>query len=472
MIHRAPKGLGGTLTFRNRSSKRKGGNRPLSEEEEEVVNAGISKCSGKVDEADEQKKHATEVSKKKTKEKKVGRAVRQDEDDEIDKILAELGEWPTVVKSAPALMSEEKLPESTVESAEENNKTNKNDGTNGKLGDGKEQSRQVKEMQERLKRRKEVEERRKKDEEERLRKEEEERLRLEEVERLEEEKKRLKKEREKEKMLRKKQEEKLLTGKQKEEARRLEAMRKQFLTGGRVEVSRKEATKRPIYQAKKTKPQGQTNGKAKDESQVPENQQENVFEIYSKSEVADADAEEDGIEEDEEWDARSWDAANLNMPGKSAFEDEEIDPRPIITKEIKATMSAASNAAPTIPDNADGSKKGESEVGYIFLNEYIGIVDTSFRVNVDYEIGTEQDPDPELSSIESEEEAGKNQMKKMLLFKGMYQEDMYVCRGEMFNMERDQLTIEKNQELQIILQQYNDLSEPPTNLLPLRSHDH
>ncbi|KAM3304814.1 hypothetical protein P3S67_011680 [Capsicum chacoense] len=140
-------------------------------------------------------------------------------------------------------------------------------------------------------------------------------------------------------------------------------MRKQFLSGGRVEVSRKEATKRPIYQAKKTKPQGQTNGKAKDESQVPENQQENVFEIYSKSEVADANAEEDGIEEDEDWDARSWDAANLNMPGKSAFEDEEIDPRPIITKEIKATMSAASNAAPTIPDNADGSKKGESEVG-------------------------------------------------------------------------------------------------------------
>ncbi|KAM3237256.1 eukaryotic translation initiation factor 5B-like [Capsicum annuum] len=299
--------------------------------------------------------------------------------------------WPTVVKSAPALMSEEKLPESTVESAEENNskknknkkkkekekerkaaaavlgmeeETNKNDGTNGKLGDGKKQSRQVKEMQERLKRTKEVEERRKKDEEERLRKEEEERLRLEEVERLEEEKKRLKKEREKEKMLRKKQEEKLLTGKQKEEARRLEAMRKQFLTGGRVEVSRKEATKRPIYQAKKTKPQGQTNGKAKDESQVPENQQENVFEIYSKSEVADADAEEDGIEEDEEWDARSWDAANLNVPGKSAFEDEEIDPQPIITKEIKATMSAASNAAPTIPDNADGSKKGESEVGF------------------------------------------------------------------------------------------------------------
>ncbi|XP_016466157.1 uncharacterized protein LOC107788926 [Nicotiana tabacum] len=383
------------------------------------------------------KKQTTDVpetSKNKTKKKKGVRALQEDDDD-IDKILAELGEGPTV--SAPVL-SEEKMqvqPESkeAVESAAKKKKKKKEkkekekkaaaaavsgmeeetkNDTKGKLPDRK-QSKQVKEMQERLKKMKEAEERKKKDEEERLRKEEEERLRLEELERLAEEKKRLKKEREKEKLLKKKQEGKLLTGKQKEEARRLEAMRKQFLASGwpsplSTEESRKEATKRPIYQTKKSKSQAQANGKAKEESfkrtQVQENQQEivsdvdameteevedmNSVSIEEKSEVADA--EENGVEEDEEWDAKSWDGADLNIPVKSAFEDEEIDsdPQPIIKKEIKATRSAVSDAAPlpaaaksviiptqraapsvpTIPENA-GSKKREPEVG---LSEEIG----------------------------------------------------------------------------------------------------
>ncbi|KAM3342038.1 hypothetical protein P3S68_027004 [Capsicum galapagoense] len=170
----------------------------------------------------------------------------------------------------------------------------------GKVADRKQQQ-----MIERIKKIKEVEERKKKDEEERLRKEEEERRRQEEVERIEEEKRRLKKEREKEKMLRKKQEGKLLTGKQKEEARRLEAMRKQFLAS---------------------------------ESQVQENQQDIVFEV-----------EANGVEEDEEWDAKStWDATDLNIPGKTASEEEEE-----IDSDIKETMSAASDAAPTIPENIE-----------------------------------------------------------------------------------------------------------------------
>ncbi|KAM3304889.1 eukaryotic translation initiation factor 5B-like [Capsicum chacoense] len=170
----------------------------------------------------------------------------------------------------------------------------------GKVADRKQQQ-----MIERIKKIKGVEERKKKDEEERLRKEEEERRRQEEVERIEEEKRRLKKEREKEKMLRKKQEGKLLTGKQKEEARRLEAMRKQFLAS---------------------------------ESQVQENQQDIVFEV-----------EANGVEEDEEWDAKStWDATDLNIPGKTASEEEEE-----IDSDIKETMSAASDAAPTIPENIE-----------------------------------------------------------------------------------------------------------------------
>ncbi|PHT84620.1 hypothetical protein T459_13063 [Capsicum annuum] len=173
----------------------------------------------------------------------------------------------------------------------------------GKVADRKQQQ-----MIERIKKIKEVEERKKKDEEERLRKEEEERRRQEEVERIEEEKRRLKKEREKEKMLRKKQEGKLLTGKQKEEARRLEAMRKQFLAS------------------------------VEEESQVQENQQDIVFEV-----------EANGVEEDEEWDAKStWDATDLNIPGKTASEEEEE-----IDSDIKETMSAASDAAPTIPENIE-----------------------------------------------------------------------------------------------------------------------
>ncbi|CAN4099645.1 unnamed protein product [Withania somnifera] len=383
----------------------------------------------------------SETSKNKTKKKR------------IDKILAELGEGSTIpVPAQPAhasLPQEEKsqlqsLPgddtgereaveEGAVESAaakkkkkkkekekekkaaaaaaavsemEEKQEVTKND-TKGKVAD-KKQSKQVREMQERLKKMKEAEERKKKEEEERLRKEEEEHLRLEELERLAEEKKRLKKEREKEKLLKKKQEGKLLTGKQKEEARRLEAMRKQFLaSGGALTLptgeSQKEATKRPIYQSKKSKAHAQANGKAQEEciesTEVQENQQEIVSEVDSmktkkveemdlvsmeeKSEVADA--EENRVEEDEddeEWDARSWDDADLKLPGKSAFEDEELnsDPQPIIKKEIKAAKSVLSDAGPqpaaanpviptqkavvsvsSVTKNA-GSKKRESEV--------------------------------------------------------------------------------------------------------------
>ncbi|OIT03308.1 PREDICTED: eukaryotic translation initiation factor 5B-like [Nicotiana attenuata] len=396
------------------------------------------------------KKQATDVSgtsKNKAKKKKGGRTAQPDED-EIDKILAEIGEGqPTSTPAHASLRQKEKsqlqsqlgddsqekeaVEEGTLESAaakkkkkkkekekekkaaaaasimEEKQEETRND-TKGKLAD-KKQSKQVREMQERLKKMKEAEERKKKEEEERLRKEEEERHRQEELERLEEEKKRLKKEKEKEKLLKKKQEGKLLTGKQKEEARRLEAMRKQFLANGgdlplSTGESTKEATKRPIYQKKKSKPQAQANGKNQEESvertEVQEHQQDIVSEVESmesekvkdmnsdsiekKSKIAAA--EENGVEEeedDEEWDAKSWDDADLKLPGKSAFEDEEIDshPQPIIKKEIKAARSAASDAGPlsvaaksVIPSlkvaasvpavtKNDGSKTREPEVG-------------------------------------------------------------------------------------------------------------
>ncbi|PHU14505.1 hypothetical protein BC332_15710 [Capsicum chinense] len=425
------------------------GNDSTSVADQDQTSLGVNGEDADDNRGKKQTTDVSETSKNKTKKKKGGRTVQQDED-EIDKILAELGEGSAIPAPAqPAnasLPQEEKsqLPsqlgndtgegeaveEGAVESAaakkkkkkkekekekkaaaaavsemEEKQEVTKND-TKGKLAD-KKQSKQVREMQERLKKMKEAEERKKREEEEKLRKEEEERLRLEELERLAEEKKRLRKEREKEKLLKKKQEGKLLTGKQKEEARRLEAMRKQFLaSGGALPLStgetKKEATKRPIYQSKKSKAHALSNGKAQEESvestQVQENLQEIVSEvdametekvedmdfvsIEEKSEVADA--EETRVEEeddDEEWDARSWDDADLKLPGKSAFEDEELDsdPQPITKKEIKVARSVASDAglpvaskaviptqkavvsAPAVTKNT-GSKKREPEV--------------------------------------------------------------------------------------------------------------
>ncbi|KAK6259211.1 hypothetical protein SCA6_013685 [Theobroma cacao] len=252
----------------------------------------------------------TSKNKKKKKKNKSGRTVQEEED--LDKILAELGEGPPVSKPATPPSSEEKIQvqpetvipadapgdkegeEESVESAaakkkkkkkekgkekkaaaaaaaaasadvkEEIQEETKIETSDAKKKDAKSKAadkklpKHVREMQEALARRKEAEERKKREEEERLRKEEEERRRQEELERQAEEARRRKKEREKEKLLKKKQEGKLLTGKQKEEARRLEAMRNQIL-GGKGVSSLPSAdkdgapTKRPIYQTKKSK---------------------------------------------------------------------------------------------------------------------------------------------------------------------------------------------------------------------------
>ncbi|KAK6130621.1 hypothetical protein DH2020_035596 [Rehmannia glutinosa] len=211
----------------------------------------------------------------------------------------------------------------------------------------------------------------KREEEERLRKEEEERLRKEEEERIAEEKKRLKKEKEKEKLLKKKQEGKLLTGKQKEEARR----------------TCWSTRKRPLYREKKPKPQAQLNGTATLDSvegtDSKENQQEIVSELDSveaekvedvasssakdKTDATDVvqengvgDDEEEGDDDDdddddEEWDAKSWDEADLKLPG--AFADEEVDtePEPTLRKEIKNARTATQDVGlPSVPTKTIG----------------------------------------------------------------------------------------------------------------------
>ncbi|KAK4733982.1 hypothetical protein R3W88_008243 [Solanum pinnatisectum] len=404
-------------TSKNKTKKKKGG-RTVQEDEDEIdkilAELGEEAAPAPAPAPSEERVQAQLESKDNNSKKKKGGRTAQEEDD-IDKILAEIGEGPPAT-SAPTLASlpqeekgqlqpqlgdaaveKEAVEEGAMESAaakkkkkkkekekekkaaaaasnvEEKQEETKNDAK-GKLAD-KKQSKQVREMQERLKKMKETEERKKREEEEKLRKEEEERRLQEELEKIAEEKKRLKKEREKEKLLKKKQEGKLLTGKQKEEARRLEAMRKQFLAnGGTLPTgeNKKETTKRPIYQTKKSKPQAQANGKTQEESieisEVKEHHQEIVSEVDSvetekvedvdstitgeKSEIADAEENEveEEEEDDEEWDTKSWDDADLKLPGKSAFEDEEVDsePQPITKKEIQVASSAVHGAA-TLP---------------------------------------------------------------------------------------------------------------------------
>ncbi|KAH6768318.1 eukaryotic translation initiation factor 2 family protein [Perilla frutescens var. frutescens] len=266
---------------------------------------------------------------------------------------------------------------------------------------GKKVPKHVREMQERLAKVREAEERKKREEEERLRKEEEERLKQEELERLAEEKKRLKKEREKEKILKKKLEGKLLTGKQKEEARRLDAMRKQILANAKLDLSSGEPSgapaKRPLYQKKKSKAQNQSNGAAvsenmqsTDSKEIQQNfvleldsvEPENVEEVESssaqdKAEVTDA-VEDNGVDEeeeeeeeddDEEWDAKSWDDADLKLPGKSVFADEEVDSEPetLPKKDIKNTRAATEDAEkvasvmPLKPENVDAPKNNNKK---------------------------------------------------------------------------------------------------------------
>ncbi|GLT62622.1 hypothetical protein SLA2020_352430 [Shorea laevis] len=290
----------------------------------------------KANESDE----VVETSKNKKKKKKSGRTAQ--EEDDLDKILAELGEGPVSKPASPPQQEEvhvqpepvipvdaegekegeEEIAESAAakkkkkkkekekekkaaaaaaavaasDVKDENQEETKIETTEAKKKDAKSKAaekklpKHVREMQEALARRKEAEERKKREEEERLRKEEEERRRQEELEHQAEEARRRKKEKEKEKLLKKKQEGKLLTGKQKEEARRLEAMRNQILanTGGLVLPTDKVAApaKRPIYQNKKSKTaqhhaNGAASAKPEENVEAKEKQQEIVDEVDS-----------------------------------------------------------------------------------------------------------------------------------------------------------------------------------------------
>ncbi|CAI0459292.1 unnamed protein product, partial [Linum tenue] len=365
-----------------------------------------------------------DTSKNKKKKKKSGRSAQ--EEDDLDKILAELGEGPSVPKpsalppveekaqvqsepvaetvgkevkdgevekeesaaakkkkkkkekekekKAAAAASVSEVKEEKVEEVKGVTNEPKKGDAKGKAAD-KKLPKHVREMQEALARRKELEEKKAREEEEKRRKEEEERLRQEELERQAEEAKRRKKEREKEKLLKKKQEGKLLTGKQKEQQRRLEAMRNQILASNAnlgLPSGDKEAApaKRPIYKTKKTKPahkhengaasvnpeqDSEIKGKEEDEQELVDagSVEEKVKDVETEKveeKVAVAEGtKENGVEEedddDEEWDAKSWDDVSLNVKG--AFDDEEVDPdpEPTVKKGDKLVIPAARSAA-------------------------------------------------------------------------------------------------------------------------------
>lgn len=370
-----------------------------------------------------------EEKKSKKKKKKSGRTAKEEE--ELEKVLAELDGVPPVEEDKPAQAPQSAaLAKEDVGAAEDGNAEDKAEeggevesvaakkkkkkkekekekkaaakGAEAKKEEEKEKEapkgkvdmkklpKHVREMQEALARRKEAEERQKREEEERLRKEEEERLRREEEERKAEEAKRRRKEREKEKLLKKKQEGKLLTGKQKEEAKRLEAMRRQFLEQSelqKAEGAAPETKKRPIYDSKKKKAQP----KATETAKVVEEQQEELNEVNndeeeyvlvdqeSQSQVEESEEKtepdqeneepkpEEEEEDEDEWDAKSWDDIDVNLPQTSAFDEEEAKPvvkkgEPVQKQEntkAQPAMPAVKKLAPPVAD----SKKSETDDG-------------------------------------------------------------------------------------------------------------
>ncbi|XP_019083407.1 PREDICTED: eukaryotic translation initiation factor 5B-like [Camelina sativa] len=363
----------------------------------------------------------TGKSKKKKKNSKSGRTVQ--EEDDLDKLLAELGEAPAAsskeekVQAQPEPVApvdnaaEKEGEEETVESAAAKKKKKKKEKEKEKKAaaaaaatssvEAKEERpeesiteeqqpkkkdakgkaaekkipKHVREMQEALARRQEAEERKKKEEEEKLRKEEEERRKQEELEAKAEEAKRKRKEKEKEKLLRKKQEGKLLTAKQKTEAQKREAFKNQLLAaGGGLPVADNDgeatSSKRPIYANKKkssrqkgndtsihvedeVEPKGNHAGEPDPLCEVGSADTEKVDLIESantdeKSEPADVAQENDnGVEEDDEedeWDAKSWDTVDLNLKGD--FDDEDEEAQPVVKKELKDAVSKAHDSDP------------------------------------------------------------------------------------------------------------------------------
>ncbi|CDY45947.1 BnaA02g17730D [Brassica napus] len=378
------------FTGKKKSSKKKGSSvlASLVAEETSKDKASDTKSAEVVEPA---------KSKKKKKNNKSGRTVQ--EEDDLDKLLAELGEGPASGKPASSQPEEDKVqaqaqPVAPVENAGEKEEEEESaaakkrrkkkekekekkaaaatSSVEGKAAE-KKLPKHVREMQEALARRQEAEERKKNEEEEKLRKEEEERLRQEELERQAEEAKRKKKEKEKEKLLRKKLEGKLLTAKQKSEALKREAFKNQLLAnGGGLPLADEgePATKRPVYANKKKSARQKGNDSASvqveeevDPKESHADEPDTLGEVGSAEtekvdlvESADTDeksgtadvAAENGAEEDEEedeWDAKSW-GDDVDLKFKGDFDDEEDKAQPVVKKDMNDAVSKTQDSGP------------------------------------------------------------------------------------------------------------------------------
>ncbi|ESQ27439.1 hypothetical protein EUTSA_v10018018mg [Eutrema salsugineum] len=333
-----------TFSGKKKSSKKKGSSVLASLGDDSMLGKEAADEISNTKTSDTKSEEVVEPakSKKKKKNNKSGRTVQ--EEDDLDKLLAELGETPAAGKPAPEVEKVQAQPEpvASVENAGEKEgeeetaaakkKKKKKEKEKEKKaaaaaaaaissGEAKEEKQEesvteplqpkkkdakgkaaekkipkhVREMQEALARRQEAEERKKKEEEERLRKEEEERLRQEELEKQAEEAKRRRKEKEKEKLLRKKQEGKLLTAKQKAEALKREVFKNQLLAAGGglpVPDEGEPSSKRPVYANKKKSARQKGNDSASVQVEEDVEPKENhADELDTSGEVGSADTE-------------------------------------------------------------------------------------------------------------------------------------------------------------------------------------
>ncbi|CAH2036658.1 unnamed protein product [Thlaspi arvense] len=327
-----------------------------------------------------------ETSKSKKKKKnKSGRSAHEEED--LDKILAELGITPVeaqpetvtpadvavekdgeeeTVESAAAKKrrkkKEKKAATSSVEAKEDNQENSISETSQPKKKDAKGKvaekkvPKHVQEIQEIIARRKEAEERKRKEEEEKLRKEEEERRIQEEQERIAEEIRQRRKIRDKEKLQRKKQEGGILTEKQKRD----EAFKNKALNEAEsllVADKNGDPTKRPIY-ANKRKPApekaiGSASVQVKDDVETKEKHADEPATLHeigsaddgridrieivgTEEKQAAADIAEENGDEKDDWEARI---------GDSDYDDEE-ESQPVVKEELKDTVSKAHHSDP------------------------------------------------------------------------------------------------------------------------------
>ncbi|KAF2619214.1 hypothetical protein F2Q68_00040979 [Brassica cretica] len=300
-----------------------------------------------IEETNSKSEDAGENSRSKKKKKnKSGKTAHEEED--LDKILEELGITP-VSPTQPELVppaddgskdGEEETVQS-VSAKKRKKKKDKDKKVSASSVEAKDEPSQphkkvpkhILEMQEMVARRKEAEEMKKKEEEEKLRKEEEEQRIQEEREREAGEIKQKRKIREKEKMLKKKQEGGILTEKQKRD----KAFKNKMLSdAGMLLASDKQgdSSKRPVY-GNKRKP---ARAKANDSASVLT--KEKHADVVTSAEP---DKKEEAGDEEDDWEAKSDDSVNI----MGDYDDDGEDaPWLVVKKEIKDTASKAHYSGP------------------------------------------------------------------------------------------------------------------------------